>query len=83
VTAALTAFYLLCFQLAAVPAILKVAKLQSSRELSVWREWLLLTGVAVQFVVMLITGASWFVLASPVVSAVSLSTLLAVVYRHR
>jgi hypothetical protein len=79
----LTVFYVACFQLAAWPAIVRIARRKSSADLSVWREWLVLTGVAVQAVVMVKTGASWAVLVSPLASALSLGTLLAVVYRHR
>lgn len=78
-----TACYLACFQAAAVPAMLRVMRRRSSADLSTWREWLLLAGVAIQFGVMWATGASWYVLVSPLVSAGSLGALLVVVYRHR
>jgi hypothetical protein len=83
VIVALTVAYVVCFQAAAWPAIVRIARRKSSADLSVWREWLVLTGVAMQAVVMIRTGAAWPVLVSPLASAVSLVTLLAVVYRHR
>jgi hypothetical protein len=82
--AAATVLYLACFQAAAVPALVRVIRRKSSADLSLWREWLLLCGVCVQFGVMWASGVrSWAVLASPIVSACSLLTLLIVVYRHR
>lgn len=80
---ALTVLYVLLFQAAAWPSIVRCYRRKSSRDLSVWREWLVLAGVGVQFVVFWQTGASWYVLVSPIASAVSLLVLLAVVYRHR
>jgi predicted membrane protein len=84
VIAAATVLYLVCFQCAAAPAIFRILKRRTSSDLSTWREWLLLCGVCVQFGVMWASGVrSWAVLASPIVSACSLLTLLIVVYRHR
>lgn len=80
---ALTLFYVLCFQAAAWPSIVRIARRRSSADLSVWREWLVLAGVGAQATVMVKTGAAWAVLVSPLASAVSLVTLLAVIYRHR
>ena len=79
----LTVLYVGLFQAAAIPAIVRCARRKSSRDLSVWREWIVLAGVGVQFCVMWLTGASWAVLISPVTSAVSLLILLTVIYRHR
>lgn len=79
----LTALYLACFQLAAVPAVVRVWRLKSSRDLSVWREWIVLTGVVLQAIVMVQTGASVYVLVSPLFSALSLTVVLATIYRHR
>lgn len=82
--AALTVIYIGCFQLAALPAIRRVMRRRSSADLSVWREWLVLAGVAIQFYVMLETGVhSWAVLASPIASACSVGGLLAAIYWHR
>lgn len=82
-TLALTIAYVACFQCAAIPAIVRCSRRKSSRDLSVWREWIVLVGVTIQFAVFWSTGASWYVLVSPIASALSLLVLLAVVYRHR
>jgi len=79
----LTVVYLGCFQAAAVPSIVRIWRRQSSADLSVWREWLVLTGIAVQLVVFWSLDAHWLVLISPIASAVSLGTLLSVIYWHR
>jgi hypothetical protein len=79
----LTAIYMACFAACGWPAIFRMVRRQSSGDLSVWREWLLLVGVCAQFVVMLQTGARWQVLISPVNTFVSVSTALAVIYRYR
>lgn len=81
--ALLTVLYIGCFQIAVVPAVARVYRLKSSRDLSVWREWIVLMGVVIQFTVMYLTDASWFVLASPIASALSLLAVLHAIYRHR
>lgn len=81
--AVLTVCYLTLFNAAAVPSIARIIRRQSSADLSVWREWLVLAGVGLQFAAFWLAGASWWVLISPVVSAISLCALLAVVYRFR
>ena len=81
--AALTVLYLACFQACGWFAIARILKRQSSADLSVWREWLLLAGVSIQIVVFISEQATWPVLISPIASGLSLSTLLAVVYRFR
>lgn len=75
--------YLACFTFAAAPGIVRVIRRGSSADLSVWREWLVLTGIVLQFVVFWQSGASWRVWISPVTSGLSLLILLGVVYRHR
>ena len=82
-TTALTVAYLLCFQLCAIPSIVRVVRRRSSTDLSVWREWLLLIGVACQFLVMWLTGADWRVQVSPLLSGVSVGVLLIIIYRFR
>ncbi len=79
----LTIAYLACFQACGWFAIARILKRQSSADLSVWREWLLLAGVAIQVVVFASENATWPVLISPIASGISLSTLLAVVYKFR
>ena len=81
--ALLTLFYLACFSACALPAIARIRQRQTSADLSVWREIVLLCGVAGQFVVMLLTGASPYVWISPIVSAVSASVLLWHIWRYR
>lgn len=80
---ALTFAYIACFQLAAVPALIRVSRRKSSADLSVWREWLTLVGVAIQFSVFWRSGASWHVWISPLTSGLSLLVLLGAIYRHR
>lgn len=81
--AALLAVQLACFQLCGWVGVLKIIQVGSSAGCSVWREWLLLTGIGCQLVVMIATGAAWQVWISPVASAISIGTLLAVEYRYR
>lgn len=80
---ALTVGYLLCFQLCAWPAIIRIYRRGSSADLSVWREALLIAGVTLQFVVMWHTGASWHVLISPICSGLNVLVLTAVIVRYR
>lgn len=79
----LTVFYLACFCACAVPGIVRIVRRRSSRDCSVWREWLLLAGIAAQFAVMVLTGASVYVWISPLASACSIGTLLLVIYHYR
>ena len=79
----LTAAYILCFQFCAVPAALRILRRRSSVDLSVWREWLILLGVGLQFVVMTATQADWRVQISPVLTALNVGVLLCVVYYYR
>lgn len=79
----LAVLYLTCFQCCALPAVLRIRRRQSSQDLSVWREWLLLVGVAVQLSVMLQSQAPWQVWLSPVLSFLSLSILLGHIYWYR
>ena len=81
--AVLTIAYLALFNLAAIPSIVRIVQRQSSHDLSVWREWLVLVGVGIQFVAFWLAGASWTVLISPIASGLSLSVLLVTVYRFR
>jgi len=75
--------YLACFQFCALPAIVRVCRRKSSEDLSVWREWLLVVGVSAQFVVMWQTGADWRVIVSPVLSGISIVSLLGAIYWYR
>jgi hypothetical protein len=75
--------YLTCFQLCALPSIVRIRRRGSSIDLSVWREWLLLVGVSVQLFVMLGAGVPWQVWISPVLSFVSVSVLLGHIYYYR
>ena len=79
----LTVIYLTCFVGCAVPSIVRVVRRRSSEDLSIWREVLLLSGVTVQLSVFVLVGSPWQVWISPVLSAVSVGTLLAVTYRYR
>lgn len=80
---ALTLFYLAAFQLCAWPSIVKIRRRKTSADLSIWREILLLVGVAGQLAVMLLTGAAWQVWLSPIITAASVSILLAYIWRYR
>ena len=81
--AALAVVQVCLFQVAAIPAVLKIYKRQSSADCSTWREWLVLCGVVIQLGIMIHEQASWPVLASPIASAASLLVLLSVIYRYR
>jgi hypothetical protein len=81
--AALTVAYLACFWAAALPAIARIYRRKSSADCSVWREWFVLAGICLQLIVFVSESATWPVLISPIASGISLSTLLAVVYRFR
>lgn len=83
-TTALTVAYLLLFQVCALPQMARLVKRRSSADLSVWREWLLLTGIGIQFSVFLLAGVrDWRVLVSPIASGSSIAVLLLLVYRYR
>ncbi len=79
----LTLFYLACFAVCAAPAIVRIRRRKTSADLSIWREILLLAGVSGQFAVMLLTGASAYVWISPIVTAISVLVLLAMIFRYR
>lgn len=82
ITAA-TLVYLAAFQICAIPAIVRLRRRQSSADLSVWREWILLAGVTVQLGVFLALSSPWQVWISPCLSLASVAVLLAHVYRYR
>ena len=82
-TGLLTVVYLAAFQACAWPGIVRIVRRRSSRDLSIWREVLLLIGVTAQFGVMQLTGARWQVWVSPLCSGVSVLTLLVVILRYR
>ena len=79
----LTFLYIACFQLCALPSVLRLRKRKTSADLSVWREWLLIVGVSAQFVVMVAAGVPWQVWISPVLSFTSVSVLLGHIYWYR
>jgi hypothetical protein len=80
---ALSIAYLVCFQACAIPSIARIIRRGSSADLSVWREWLLVVGVTCQYMVMTLTGTSWYVRVSPILSLCSVGTLLWSIYRYR
>lgn len=82
-TSFLTLVYVLCFQLCAWPAIARIVRRGSSDDLSIWRELILLVGVACQFTVMQATGADWKVWISPLLSATNITVLLILISRYR
>jgi hypothetical protein len=79
----LAVLYLACFQLCALPSVVRIRRRGRSGDLSVWREWLLIIGVSVQLVVMLHAGVPWQVWISPVLSFTSVSVLLGHIYWYR
>ncbi len=79
----LTILYLCCFAGCAIPATVRVIRRKSSEDLSMWREWLLIAGVSLQFAVMLLTGSAWQVWVSPLLSGASIGVLLVAIYRYR
>lgn len=82
-TLALTIAYIALFSACGWPAVFRIVRRGSSADCSVWREWTLLAGISMQATVMVITGASWYVLISPLASGLSIGTLLIVIYRFR
>jgi hypothetical protein len=83
VIAALTIFYLAAFQACAIPSIVRIRRRKTSADLSIWRELLLLAGVAGQFAVMLLTGAAWQVWLSPIATALSVGVLYWHIWKFR
>jgi hypothetical protein len=79
----LTVCYVACFQACAIPAAVRIVRRGSSRDLSMWREVLILSGASLQLTVMLLTGARWQVWISPVASLVNVAVLLAVIWKFR
>jgi len=79
----LTVAYLACLQGGAWPAIAKVLRRQSADDLSLWREALIIMGCGCQLAVMLLTGADWRVMLSPIGSIGSVSVLIVVVWKIR
>lgn len=81
---AATVLYLACFQVAALPQIVHLIRRKSSMDCNPWREWLVLSGVCLQFSVFLAAGVrDWRVLVSPIASGTGLAILLALIYRYR
>lgn len=79
-----TVAYLMCFQLATLPAIARIVRRRHSDDLSYGRELLVLAGVCLQFTVFLSVGVSdWRVLISPVASGLSVSALIVLIARYR
>jgi hypothetical protein len=79
----LTLFYLSAFAVCGIPSIVRIRRRKTSADLSVLRELLLLSGVAGQFAVMLLTHADWRVWISPIVTAASVGILLWHIWRYR
>ena len=75
--------YLACFQLCAIPSVVRIVRRGSSQDLSVWREVLLICGASTQLVVMTRTGAAWQVWVSPVATLINVSVLLGVILYFR
>ena len=82
ITAA-TVLYLLCFQCAALPAIVRMVRRRSSADLSYGRELLVLLGVSLQLYVFLSTTRDWHVFISPMASGTSVSVLMLLIWRYR
>ena len=75
--------YLVCFQACAWPGIIRIRRRQSSADLSLWREWLVVAGASLQLAVMFHDAATWRIWVSPVMTLVSVGVLLWHVYRYR
>lgn len=82
-TTALLVVQIACFQLCAIPAVLRIVQRGSSADLSIWREVLLIGGASAQLGVMVLTGAAWQVWLSPVATLINVVILLAVIWRYR
>ena len=80
---ALTLCYVACFQCCAIPATVRIIKRGSSKDLSIWREVLLIVGASLQLIVMAKTGAAWQVILSPIATLINLSVLLVVILWFR
>lgn len=72
-----------CFQLCAVPTVLRMIRRQSSADLSIWREVLITMGACCQWLLMWLTGADWRVMMSPLASLVSVLLVGALILRYR
>jgi hypothetical protein len=84
VTTALTIAFLVSFQLAAVPAMVRIVKRKSSQDLSYWREVVLLAGISFQLAAWIGSGVTeWKVLISPIASGLSVLILLGLILRYR
>lgn len=79
----LTVAYLTCFAACTWPGIIRVWRRRSSADLSIWREWLILLGVVLQYGVMHATGAAWQVAVSPILSGVGVLVMLVSIWWWR
>lgn len=80
---ALVVVYVACFQLCALPSIVRIIRRGSSADLSIWREVTILVGVSAQFAVMRLSGVPVEVWISPVLSGINVLALLLVIWRYR
>ena len=82
-TTFLTVVYVAAFQCCAIPAIVRIVRRGSSADLSFWREGLIMLGASTQLIVMILTGANWRVVISPVATLINLAVLTAVMWKYR
>lgn len=74
---------IVCFQLCAVPSIVRMMRRHSSEDLSIWREVLIALGCLCQLALMGLTGADWRVLVSPLASLASVLVMGGVILGYR
>jgi hypothetical protein len=79
----LTLIQIACYQLCAVPGILRIVRRKSSADLSVWREALIISGACFQLVATYLAGAPWQLFMSPITSICSVGTMLGVIVYYR
>lgn len=74
---------IICFQLCAVPGMVRIYRRKSSQDLSIWREILILVGVSFQIGAYLAAGVPWTIFAGPITSAVSVGAMLGIILYYR
>lgn len=79
----LTVLQVFCFQIAAIPGVVRIVRRQRSADLSMWREILLLVGVGFQVGAFFVAAAAWPLYLSPVTTAIGASALLWVIRKYR
>jgi len=78
-----TIIQIACYQLCALPSIVRIVKRKSSGDLSIWREVLILCGAGFQMTAMALAHVKPIIFASPITSVVSVTTVLIIILKYR